>query len=87
MVGPVAGLQPGDPGPDWGLLDGACGPGVIWSVLPPAGLPAGGTGMLTERWSGGRLVLTDGTGTVVRLISGNPQDYLDPRFQPGAPLL
>jgi hypothetical protein len=26
----------------------------------------------------------DGTATVVRLISGDPRDYLDPRFQPGA---
>lgn len=25
-----------------------------------------------------------GSGTVVRLISSDPQDYLDPQFQPGA---
>jgi len=40
-----------------------------------------------ELWVEGRLLLVEpqegGMARVIRLISGNPQDYLDPRFQPG----
>ncbi|MGE5561369.1 MAG: YlzJ-like family protein [Chloroflexota bacterium] len=37
----------------------------------------------------GRRLLVQHTGqawTVVRLLSSDPADYLDPRFQPGTPL-
>lgn len=67
------------------------GPVLLWSVMPMElvldGLsPAQPT--LRDVVVDGRLVQVeagqDGLGTVVRLVSGRAQDYLDPRFQPGA---
>jgi hypothetical protein len=66
------------------------GPGILWTAMPielvVAGLePALQTPM--EMAVEGRLVQVlpsgDGTGTVQRLLSTNPADYLDPRWQPG----
>ena len=68
-----------------------CGPCILWSVVPVEVVLEGmGPEMpaLREAVVDGRLVQVapgpDGWGTVVRLISGRPQDYLDARFQPGA---
>lgn len=66
------------------------GPGILWSVMPLelvlGGEPAG-YAPSREMWVEGRLLevepLGDGTARVIRLHSGNAQDYLDPRFQPG----
>lgn len=66
------------------------GPGVLWTAVPIElvvdGLvpqQAACVDMVME----GRLVQVlpgeNGSGTVQRLISGNAQDYLDPRWQPG----
>lgn len=70
-----------------------CGPGVIWSAMPIEMIMQG-TEPEAAPWVeiqiGSGVVLVepggDGTGTVVRLISTNPRDYLDPRFQPGTRL-
>jgi len=67
-----------------------CAPGVIWSAMPVE-LVIEGLGpeapALSEVVLDGRVLQVnpagDGTGTLVRLISGDPNDYLDPRFQPG----
>ncbi len=67
-----------------------CGPGIIWSAMPVE-LIVEGMGpespAITELIVDGRVLqvspLGDGTATLVRLISGDPTDYLDPRFQPG----
>ena len=71
-----------------------CGPVVLWSVVPVEVVMAGsdtGVPPLKEVVEDGRLVLVaagaDGRGTVVRLISGQAQDYLDARFQPGATVM
>jgi len=68
-----------------------CGPVLLWSVVPIEVVMAGAGGYpprLQEAVVDGRLVLVlpgpDGLGTVMRLISGQARDYLDPRFQPGA---
>lgn len=67
-----------------------CGPGVLWSVVPVELVMEGmdAAPPLREAVVDGRLVQVapggDGWGTVVRLISGQAQDYLDARFQPGA---
>lgn len=66
------------------------GPGILWTAMPLevvlAGLePALPTAL--EMAVEGRLVQVlpagDGTGTLQRLLSPNPADYLDPRWQPG----
>jgi hypothetical protein len=67
------------------------GAGLLWTALPvelvvegmePVAEPT------VEMAVEGRLLLVrpgpDGTGSVERLISCSPQDYLDPRWQPGA---
>lgn len=67
------------------------GPGILWTAMPldlvVDGLVEQGASPL-EMMVEGRLVQVlpdgDGTGVVERLISTNPQDYLDPRWQPGA---
>ena len=45
---------------------------------------------LTPRWIDGRLCLirrdADGVERVERLLSTDPNDYWDPRFQPNSPL-
>ncbi len=71
-----------------------CGPVVLWSVVPVEVILAGaeaGVPPLREVRVDGRLVLVaagaDGRGTVVRLFSGQAQDYLDARFQPGATVM
>lgn len=71
-----------------------CGPCVLWSVVPAEWVLDGLTPAappLREAVVDGRLVQVapgaDGWGTVVRLISGQAQDYLDARFQPGAKVM
>lgn len=68
-----------------------CGPGIIWSAMPLElvldGLEPAPPPRIELGLAGGVLVVEpqgDGTATVVRLISTDPGDYLDPRFQPGA---
>lgn len=70
-----------------------CGPGIIWSAMPMELVVEGMTPppppTMEMAIEGGVLVvepLHDGTATVVRLISSDPTDYLDSRFQPGARL-
>ena len=67
------------------------GPGVLWTAMPIELVTDGlvpQAQACVEHWVEGRLLLVTpgagGTGTVQRLISGNAQDYLDPRWQPGA---
>jgi hypothetical protein len=64
---------------------------ILWTSMPVDlvvdGLtPAAAATM--EMSVGGRILQVlpgeNGKGTVQRLISGDPQDYLDPRWQPGA---
>lgn len=67
------------------------GPGILWSVMPielvidgmapalPARVEMSVEGRVLEVEPG-----SDGMATVVRLVSTDPRDYLDPRFQPGA---
>jgi len=64
---------------------------VIWTVVAPelilgddhTGYPAP-----VEVWKDGRILEVipgpDGVGTVSRLISANPMDYLNPEWQPGS---
>ncbi|MEW8977325.1 MAG: YlzJ-like family protein [Symbiobacterium sp.] len=68
-----------------------CGPGVLWSALPLELVLEGlvqPPAAVREVVVDGRLLQVtpggDGHGTVVRLISGRAEDYLDARFQPGA---
>jgi len=68
-----------------------CGPGILWSVMPIElvleGLAPAAPAPVDVVVEGRLLQVTrepDGSGTVVRLISGRSQDYLDARFQPGA---
>lgn len=70
-----------------------CGPGILWSVMPIELVLEGAAPeypRLVDVVVEGRLLQVepgqDGYGTVVRLISGQAQDYLDPRFQPGTQL-
>lgn len=67
------------------------GPSIIWAAIPMELVTEG----LEPPWPDlvevaveGRTVLAtageNGYGLVQRLISGDPQDYLDPRWQPGA---
>ncbi len=46
--------------------------------------------VITQRWIHGRLCLVwrddDGTDRLERLLSTDPSDYLDPRFQPNSPI-
>lgn len=67
-----------------------CGPAILWSVMPIELVTEGlypAEPVLTEVTWGGRMLqvqlLAGGEAQVVRLLSTNPQDYLDPRFQPG----
>ncbi len=65
-------------------------PALLWTVAP---IELVLDGMETdlpvpvEVTVGGRLLQVvpgmDGTGTIQRLLSSNPYDYLDPRWQPG----
>ena len=64
---------------------------VLWTPLPLELVTAGLEPAMpapAEVRVRGRLVqvapVGPGAGTVVRLISSDPQDYLDPQFQPGA---
>jgi hypothetical protein len=69
------------------------GPGVLWTAMPielvVEGLEPQATACV-EQWVEGRLLLVTpgagGVGTVQRLVSSDPFDYLDPRWQPGAVL-
>ncbi|MBP2017624.1 hypothetical protein J2Z79_001009 [Symbiobacterium terraclitae] len=67
------------------------GPVMLWSVMPMELVLEGLSPTLPTMRDvvvDGRLLQVepgpDGRGTVVRLVSGRAQDYLDPRFQPGA---
>ncbi|MHB9145953.1 MAG: YlzJ-like family protein [Symbiobacteriia bacterium] len=64
---------------------------ILWTPLPLELVTAGLEPAMpapAEVRVRGRLVqvapIGPGAGTVVRLISSDPQDYLDPQFQPGA---
>ena len=65
-------------------------PGILWTAMPlelvTEGLLPEATAPV-ERMVDGRMVLVtpgaDGMGTVERLLSTDPADYLDPRWQPG----
>lgn len=68
-----------------------CSPGILWSVMPLELVLEGLAPEMPPRAemavANGVLVVepqTDGSGTVVRLISSDPKDYLDPRYQPGS---
>jgi len=67
------------------------GPGILWTAIPlelvldglvPAEAPR------LEMRVGGRILQVvqgeGGSGTIERLISTDPQDYLDPSLQPGS---
>lgn len=64
-----------------------CGPGILWTVMPiELVMQAGGEAQaLTPVWRGDRLIMLRPDGTVERLLSTNPYDYLDPALQPGQP--
>lgn len=64
--------------------------GLLWTSIPVELVMDGLTPQVAacvEMNVQGRILQVlpggDGTGTVQRLISGEPQDYLDPRWQPG----
>jgi hypothetical protein len=68
------------------------GPGILWTTMPLEMVMEGAAteaavAPCLEMAVDGRMLQVlpgrDGTGTVQRLISGDPQDYLDPRWQPG----
>lgn len=68
-----------------------CGPSILWSVMPMELVMEGMAPAFPPRAEmqlDGRVLEVepgnDGTALLVRLVSTNPQDYLDPRFQPGA---
>lgn len=70
-----------------------CGPGILWSVVPIELVLEGLAPEYPKQAEvvvEGRLLQVepgqDGYGTVVRLVAGQVQDYLDPRFQPGSQL-
>lgn len=80
-----------------GALDG--GVSLLWTVMPPeVVLGSGAHGLagplaamepsVLELRIGGRVLQVEpgphGTGTVRRLISADPLDYLNPSWQPGA---
>ena len=67
------------------------GPGLLWTAMPMELVVEGLVPQATacvELQVEGRLLQVlpggSGVGTVQRLISTNPEDYLDPRWQPGA---
>ncbi|MFZ5823326.1 MAG: YlzJ-like family protein [Bacillota bacterium] len=69
----------------------SAGPGILWSVMPIELVLEGlapSTPARAEMVVDGRILEvepgSDGTATVQRLLSTDPRDYLDPRFQPGA---
>lgn len=64
-----------------------CGPGILWTVMPMELVMQAGDGApaFTAVRRGDRLVMLRPDGTVERLLSTNPLDYLDPALQPGQP--
>lgn len=67
------------------------GPGILWTAMPMELVTQGlvpEAEACVECAVEGRLLLVTpgahGTGVVQRLISSDPQDYMDPRWQPGA---
>lgn len=66
-----------------------CGPGILWTVMPLELVMQAGTEApaLTAVWQGDRLVMLRPDGTVERLHSTNPYDYLNPALQPGQPFV
>jgi hypothetical protein len=62
-------------------------PGILWTIMPMELVMQVGEGApaLTSVWQGDRLVMLRPDGTVERLLSTNPYDYLDPALQPGQP--
>ncbi len=65
--------------------------GLLWTAIPVElvtdGLMPEAQACVEIEVDGRRIQVipgNDGTGTVQRLISLEPADYLDPRFQPGA---
>lgn len=64
-------------------------PGILWTVMPLELVMSVGEAAaspLTAVWRGDRLLMLRADGTLERLHSTNPYDYLDPAFQPGQPL-
>ncbi|HEY3368498.1 MAG TPA: YlzJ-like family protein [Symbiobacteriaceae bacterium] len=67
------------------------GPSVLWTIIPAEmvvqGLPGLDQPVCQEMEVAGRLVEVlpagDGSATIQRLLSTNPWDYLDARWQPG----
>ncbi len=63
---------------------------VLYTVIPIEDVlnePGAPAAQAEVAWEGRRLLvepLQGGVGRVVRLISTDPLDYLDPRWQPGA---
>lgn len=67
------------------------GPGLLWTVMP---MDLVVDGLLPppaprlEMQVGGRILQvipgSGGSGTIERLISTDPRDYLDPAWQPGS---
>lgn len=69
------------------------GPGLLWTAMPLElvvdGLAPQASACVELRVEGRLLQVLPGDGgmgTVQRLISTDPRDYLDPRWQPGAPI-
>jgi hypothetical protein len=62
-------------------------PGILWTVMPLELVMQAGeeAPALRSVWQGDRLVMLRADGTVERLLSTNPYDYLDPALQPGTP--
>lgn len=61
---------------------------LLWTVVPPEMIFAGEEGRRPALWRymGRALYVsegTDGTGTIVELLSTDPADFLDPRLTPG----
>ncbi len=63
---------------------------LIWSIMPETVIFAGLENIEAGReilYCGRRLVVSElpgGKMCVMRVISSNPRDFMDPRFQPGA---
>ncbi|MFZ5814323.1 MAG: YlzJ-like family protein [Bacillota bacterium] len=67
-----------------------CAPSILWSVVPMELVTEGMQPPMPPRAElvvEGRVLQVvpegDGSATLIRLISADPADYLDPRFQPG----
>lgn len=74
--------------PEWA---GDSAPALLWTAMPVELVLGGLTSEVSaplEIRQGSRVLQVDpqgdGTGAVRRLISSDPADYLDPRWQPGA---